>query len=203
MSVIYKVISPSGKIYIGQTIDYKSRLNRYKNNNCKKQLKLYNSLLKYGYESHKFEIIVEGDFNRNLLNELEIHYINLYNSFNNGLNLTLGGGGRSGYLHTDEAKLKMKLKAIGNSRWLGKNHTDESKEKISKSKIGVKRQPMGEETKAKLSISKSRKIIDLNTNEIYNSALELSNILGIKVGTLRSWLEGRRNKNSNFKYLKK
>lgn len=46
---------------------------------------------KYGKHVFKKEIIVQGDFNNALLNELERHYIRLYNSNNVGLNLTLGG----------------------------------------------------------------------------------------------------------------
>jgi group I intron endonuclease len=201
MSLIYKITSPSGKTYIGQTVDYRSRLNKYRKNNCANQVKLYNSLLKYGFEKHKFEVIVEGDFNSNLLNELEMHYIRIYNSFNNGLNLTEGGGGNSGFIHSDEAKLKMRLKALGNKKWLGKKHTQETKDKISKKALGFKRKPMSIDSKLKLSNSKSRKVVNIDTNEVYNSALELSVILNMKVGTLRSWLEGRRNKKSNYKYL--
>ena len=56
---IYKITSPSGRIYIGQSIDIQKRWNQYKYNSCKSQTKLYNSLKKYGWENHKFEIIEE------------------------------------------------------------------------------------------------------------------------------------------------
>jgi group I intron endonuclease len=59
---IYKITSPSGRIYVGQSIDLKQREYQYKSaakNNNKKHLgpKLYNSFTKYGFSSHKFEII--------------------------------------------------------------------------------------------------------------------------------------------------
>jgi len=54
---IYKITSPSKKIYIGQSIDIEKRFKYYLNLNCKKQTKLYNSLKKYGYKKHFFEVI--------------------------------------------------------------------------------------------------------------------------------------------------
>lgn len=54
---IYKIISPSGKIYIGKSIDIEKRFNQYKTLHCKFQRRLYNSLKKYGAENHKFEVI--------------------------------------------------------------------------------------------------------------------------------------------------
>jgi len=56
---IYKITNPKGKIYIGQSINIKRRFNEYKRLNCSQQPKIYNSLLKYGSDNHKFEIIEE------------------------------------------------------------------------------------------------------------------------------------------------
>jgi len=57
MQGIYKITSPSGKIYIGQSTNIEKRVSRYKKLSCEKQVKLYSSLKKYGWDSHKFEII--------------------------------------------------------------------------------------------------------------------------------------------------
>jgi hypothetical protein len=56
---IYKITNPQGKIYIGQSNDIYHRFYSYKKLNCKGQIKLYNSLLKYGVDDHQFEIIEE------------------------------------------------------------------------------------------------------------------------------------------------
>jgi hypothetical protein len=57
---IYKIISPNGKIYIGQSINIEQRWSKdYKTLRCKTQPKLYNSLKKYGFENHIFEVIEE------------------------------------------------------------------------------------------------------------------------------------------------
>lgn len=71
---IYKIISPSGNIYIGQSINIFKRFKQYLTlgNNIKKQPILYNSFLKYGVENHKFEIITECGLGE--LDQLEILY---------------------------------------------------------------------------------------------------------------------------------
>ena len=57
---IYKIKSPSGRVYIGQSKDIVyERFKRYKKLRCKGQPILYRSLLKYGVENHTFEIIEE------------------------------------------------------------------------------------------------------------------------------------------------
>ena len=54
---IYKITSPTGKIYIGQSWNIKRRVKDYKNGRAKGQPYLHNSLVKYGKASHKFEVI--------------------------------------------------------------------------------------------------------------------------------------------------
>jgi len=87
---IYKLTSPSGKIYIGQSRNIKRRLTDYKKLRCKKQQALYNSLVKYGYDNFIVEIIEECTLEQ--LNDLEELYIRIYKSLTpNGYNLTTGG----------------------------------------------------------------------------------------------------------------
>jgi group I intron endonuclease len=56
---IYKITSPSCKVYIGQSINIKKRWNHHKGNYNKEQPKLHRSFNKYGTENHIFEIIEE------------------------------------------------------------------------------------------------------------------------------------------------
>ena len=108
---VYKIISPSGYVYIGKTINLKNRINKYKCLDCKKQILLCRSLEKHGFDNHSFEIIYEGDLINEELNKLEIYYIGYYNSFNGnnkeGMNLTLGGEGMLGKKHSEETKKKI------------------------------------------------------------------------------------------------
>lgn len=86
---IYKITSPSGKVYIGQSRDISKRYKTYKKYNEPKQRRLYYSILKYGWENHKFEIIEECMFDK--LNERERYWQEFYNVLDKekGLNCNL------------------------------------------------------------------------------------------------------------------
>jgi group I intron endonuclease len=73
---VYKITSPTNKIYIGQSINIEQRWKRYNKLYCKSQTKLYYSLKKYGPENHIFEIIEECK-ESNLL-ERETYWKNHY-----------------------------------------------------------------------------------------------------------------------------
>lgn len=84
---IYKITNPIGKVYIGKSINIGRRYSEYKRLKSKKQYKIYNSLLKYGFENHIFEIIEECSVEE--LNCRECYWITYYDSLNRdtGLNL--------------------------------------------------------------------------------------------------------------------
>jgi len=119
---IYIIINPRGCIYIGQTVDLLDRINHYKCGNCKKQTKLYNSLIKYGWENHSFRVIEACS--EQIIDDREIYYIEIYKSNytkyrdGNGLNLKSGGKGKSrrGSTVSDLQKQKIKSKLVGVKR---------------------------------------------------------------------------------------
>jgi group I intron endonuclease len=134
MKGIYKITSPSNKVYIGQSINVESRFKSYKNlSNCSNQIKLINSLKKYGPENHSFEILEECRFE--LLNERERYWQEYYNSCgDSGLNLILTGTSQKKSLHSEESKNKIK-----EARKKQKiKHSEETKIKIGKSNKGKK-----------------------------------------------------------------
>src|SRR6478609_2337864 len=87
---LYKITNPNNHIYIGQTKHLKSRLSHYKHANCVSQRILYNSILKHGWENHKFEIIKELDCSQEEIDQLEIYYISIYKK-DISMNITKGG----------------------------------------------------------------------------------------------------------------
>jgi group I intron endonuclease len=101
---IYKITNPKGKVYIGKSVNLHSRKNDYKRLDCKGQTLIYRSLKKYGWDTHKFEIIEECPINK--LNEREIYWGLFYNTLNEGLNLRIGEG--KGFL-SKESKQKMSM----------------------------------------------------------------------------------------------
>jgi group I intron endonuclease len=118
---IYKITSPSGKIYIGQSTDLKKRKKDYEKLKCYKQPKLYNSLQKYGWENHKFEIIEECPVDK--LNKKEIYWGLHYDVLEeNGLNLRLGDANG---LCSKETKQKISLTRLNHLNLnvpFGENH---------------------------------------------------------------------------------
>ena len=77
------------------------------------------------------EILYQGPITDLGLDQLEIHYIRIYNSFKGGLNLTEGGGGTRGYKASEETLAKMRVANIG------KTMSKESRMKMSESKQGL------------------------------------------------------------------
>lgn len=95
--IIYKRTSPENKCYIGQTLDETSR--NYNWNDTKHRyagIKINEAREKFGSENFKYEVLFEiRSFNReeviSILNEKEIYFIKLFDSFNNGYNSNSGG----------------------------------------------------------------------------------------------------------------
>jgi group I intron endonuclease len=173
---IYKITSPSGKIYIGQSININKRFNIYNLLHCKTQIKLYNSLKKYGYKNHIFKIIEECTLEQ--LNERERYYQDYYNvTGKKGLNCKLTGtNDKSGKLsietcvkisNSNKGKPQSKETCIKKSKLAkGKPKPSGFGDFISKLKKGktfseetkIKmRKPKSEETKYKMSKSKKGK----------------------------------------------
>lgn len=122
---IYKITSPTGRIYIGQSVDILRRFEQYYRLNCEGQTKLYNSFKKHTPDFHTFEIVEKCE--ESILTDREAFYIQFYNSHSSeGLNCRIPKyKNNSGYL-CKETKAKMSLAQMGNTKWLGKRHTEEA-----------------------------------------------------------------------------
>ena len=101
---IYKITSPSGKVYIGQSVDIDRRMNQYaRMHNCKHQVKLLRSLTKYGFSGHLFEGIEECTIEQ--LNVRERHWQDFYDVIGErGLNCKLTNTKDKSGLYSQEAK---------------------------------------------------------------------------------------------------
>lgn len=91
MAVIYKITNLiNNKKYIGQFDDPNKKFINYWGSG----FAIKTAINKYGIENFKKEIIVEGNFHQTLKDELEKHYIRVYNTIQPyGYNLTSGGQG--------------------------------------------------------------------------------------------------------------
>jgi len=103
---IYLMTSPSNKQYIGLTsLNIKNRIKQhvYDSENQIGNRPICRTIKKYGIDNIKIEIIDYANSKEEMV-ELEIYYIENYNTYNNGLNATLGGDGIFGYKRTGEQK---------------------------------------------------------------------------------------------------
>lgn len=144
---IYKITSPSGRVYIGQSRNIKGRFCSYKNlhSTTKGQIKLFRSFKKHGVENHTFEIIEECEFEE--LNIKERYWQDFYNVLNGGLNCHLTCTEILPHVMSEETKEKMRLAKLGNkasketckklsemrrgenNSFFGRKHSEKSKNK--------------------------------------------------------------------------
>lgn len=220
---IYKITSPTGKIYIGQSNNIKLRFAAYKRISCEKQPKLFNSLLKYGFLNHKFEIIEQCEISE--LNDKERYYQDLFNATGkNGLNCQLTKTKDQNGRHSEETKLKIGLKSKG------RNHKESTKLKISISqkgkivssitrlKLSIATKNQSSESLIKKSISNTGKkrseysksimnankralILNIETGIFYEGIKSAAHIMGMKTNTLKCKLNGQNKNNTFFIYV--
>lgn len=140
--VIYRYVSPSGKSYIGQTTDEKMRRKCFRLTAYYSGSRFDNAIKKYGIQNFRYEVLLKKAYPSiaeavNELNAKEREFITLYDSYNNGYNMTLGGEGVRGYRLIGKSKdamiqhLKEYYKTHENP-FKGKKHSNETRTLLSK-----------------------------------------------------------------------
>ena len=146
---VYKLTSPFGKVYIGQSRNIHARLSSYKKNpegSAGNQTKLLNAFRKYGSVNFIYEILVifDDEPTKDELDLCETALIEELQAVKLGYNCkTSGIGGRL----SSEVKQK-----IGNF-FRGKPLSEEHKQKLHESNLGKLPPPHSEETLQKMSNS--------------------------------------------------
>lgn len=195
---IYKITSPSNRVYIGQSENIHKRWKGY---NCesavKGQIRIYQSLKKYGVENHIFEIIEECEFLD--LNKRERYWQDFYD--------VLGPKGMNCYLtETDELPRKFSkernLKISKATK--GRKRSPETIAKIAAKSRGRKRteeqrlamigRNKGNENK------KSKLVLDLEMGIYYDCVREAAEALCRNYSSLRSSLQGCYKSRTRFIY---
>lgn len=207
---IYKITSPTGKMYIGQSIAIEKRLHAYKNLMCRNQVKLYNSLTKYGTDSHVFEVVEECSVEE--LNSRERYWQEHYNVVSSGLNCRMtASDDKSGYLSEDtkakistyyknlyqtvEGKEKIKQR-IRNTDQLNKtSSTDykafQQKRLASTDQISRVRNTDQNAKAKKLWIPIHQCTLEGTIVREWSSSMEAGTVLGISRGNISDCLTGR------------
>ena len=93
--------------YVGQSIDVETRWKQHlsTSQNLNENAKLYQAMREYGQENFSCEILEECS--KDQLDEREIYWIDYYDTFNNGYNMTHGGQGSYGWKYNPEEMKKL------------------------------------------------------------------------------------------------
>lgn len=228
---VYAILNPKSQIYIGSSNNIERRFYQYRGLYESSQPKLFNSLKKYGPENHNFIVLEYCELENLFKKEREWgEYFNSLDR-EKGLNLMLPRCGdiktamseetkaKIGKAHRGKALSKEHRKALLNSV-KGKKQTPEHIEK--RKMVGERNPAYGkayfkgmkhtEQTKMKMSEvrkgknkygtnSNAKKVLDKETNIIYGSAKEVSEIYEINYSTLKAWLQGVNKGNGRFEYI--
>lgn len=170
MGIIYRATNTvNGKIYIGQTIRTLNKriINHYSKAKCGSDSHFHAAIRKYDKCVWEWDTLIECLDDE--LNEQEMYYVELYNTYYHGYNSTKGGNSGSGYKHSDEAKLRI---SIHNS---GKTLTEEHRNNISKTTKG----------RPALNRKLNKEQID-EINELFNhmSNRDIANIYSVSISTI-------------------
>ena len=170
MFEVYCLTSPSGGSYIGFTSRGADKRwsQHVREANKGSKLPLHRAIRKYGPESFTRSLLerMTTEVGAKRAEQLWIKELGTFGS--DGYNLTAGGEGVIGYIHSPEecarraeagrgrkhapeARAKMSKSRLGNKNCLGREHSPESRAKISASKIGKKHSP-----ESRANMSKSR-----------------------------------------------
>lgn len=165
----------NGKMYIGQT---KSIQDRWKPSGYYHCVKFYRAIQKYGWENFE-HIILKDNLTKEEADKYESYYIELYNSIEDGYNLSGGGDNKSTI--SDSTKKKLSDKSLE----LWKNEEYRERQKISRlnawnSEYGnIRKQKMSESNKGEKN-SRARKIKCITTDQVFNTIKEAQDFFKIK-----------------------
>lgn len=207
---IYRIFNKVNNLcYIGLSVNIKRRFIEHKhslNKNNHYNPHLQNSWNKYGKNNFIFQIVEKCDLS--ILEQREIFYINLFKSFdkNYGYNLTTGGNRPK---LSETTRLKMSKSKTGKKRKFSREHL----KNMSLSRIGKK---LTQEHKNKLSerlkgknhplygkLHPNRKKIKcLETNLIYESALDASKKLNLDASSINKVCLGKRKKVGGLTFVR-
>ena len=170
-SCIYKLTSPSGKIYIGQTQCLYLRFRDYRKPKANEYL--MKAILKYGLKNISVEIL-EKDLPLNKLDKREQFYLDILHPFNdNGYNICKEASTTRGRKRPKDERNKISEFAktrIGElNGFYGKTHTEETKKLIgrkSSNKTLTKKHIESFCGAGQDSVKRKVKMIDAKTNKI-------------------------------------
>ena len=212
-SGIYMWTSPSGKSYIGQSVDLQKRKGAFlRFGDIYGGQKINRARKKYNNKRYwKYKVLEYCDIDD--LDEREEYYISLYNTMRKGYNCE--SGGNENKIVSDETKQKQSEAMKGeNNPLYGKHLTEEHKSKLSEAMKGENNPFYGkhltEEHKSKLSKAHDKRKIPVSQYTIegvfiasYESIHEAQRLTNINKNTISRCCRGIQKTAGGFKWAYK
>ena len=145
----------NSKIYIGQSCNLNVRWHPISYKDCSY---FYNAIQKYGWDNFE-HIILEDSLSIEEADQKEKYYIEKYNTLNRDYGYNLKSGGNNGYVLSAETRQKIKK---------------------SNQQFFLKHQEAFSDRLAKMHEKAKKKVICLNTNDIFESQLLAAKWAGLK-----------------------
>ena len=208
---IYKITSPSGKIYIGQSIDIDTRWSQYKIiSKSSGQKRLRNSFKSYGRENHIFEIIEECE--EIDLNCRERYWQDFYDvTGENGLNIVLVQC--EDKLRTTNTSIEVydcfymetfcSIKEAGRQTGLGEMYIQQRlKNKLhNDGRFMYKKDYNNNIFPKPFELKKYASVIDIETFVVFKTIDLAAEIHNIPCSTLKNYLDGIYENKTSLRYL--
>lgn len=195
---VYKITNKvTGKVYIGITNQGAGA--RYRHHWYEARIgepaPIHRSMAKYGEENFTLEIIETVD-TYDELKEREKYWIKFYDSMNRekGYNLTEGGDGTFGRLHSEETKEKIRQKAIG------RKASEETKKKLSEAQKKYSEQHRVHADKIRVLNYKPIEVFDLEGNKIeeFETTKQCAEKYGVSSTMVKNYCRSEESKATKF-----
>lgn len=188
---IYKITSPTKKVYIGQSVNIEKRIIKYRNLHCKSQPKIYNSIKKYGWGNHIFEILLECEIHE--LNNKERYFQEIFNTIENGMNCTLtmqnSKSGTQSKSTIEKRRASMMGKNTGSKNGMYGKKIKESSKDLQRRKLSGELNYL------------SKIILNTETGIFYFGLNEASKSIGMKKATLHINITKTKINKTSFIYV--
>lgn len=182
---VYKHTTPSGKVYIGITMQTPAKRwgrdgSGYKNNHH-----FLSAIQKYGWDNIQHEIVAEG-LGQKDAEQLEIELIAKYKATDKAHGYNIDKGGTTGPKHSETTKTKIgdanrrRVWSSESRRKVGEAskrrvHNTETRQAMSRAHKGHTHTA---EARAKIRAAKQKKVICTDTGVIYNSVEDAALSIG-------------------------
>lgn len=183
---IYMYISPSNKVYIGQTCNTLKR-RAGNGSNYKGCTFFYQAILKYGFENFTSQIL-KDNLSLEEANYWEKYYIQYYDSTNRekGYNISIGGKAMS-----------EEQKALFSKRMI-ENNPMKNPEIAQKVRLKIKGKKFSEEARKNISEGHKKKVLCIETGIIYPSRNEAAQAVGVSPSGIGRAINGEQKTSAGY-----